>query len=64
MPINLFLDTPVTFVDAWFTSVIFPSGEIVTSGSSDASIRLRAYREACFNAVTSHAAEKESETSR
>ena len=37
---------------------IFPSGLIVTSGSSEDSIRLRAYCEACFCTVTSRAAAK------
>ncbi len=41
---------------ASFTSVILPSELIVTSGSSEASTRLRAYPEACFCAVTSRAA--------
>lgn len=35
--------------------VIFPSALMVTSGSTEASIRLRAYSEACFWAVTSRA---------
>src|SRR5581483_3788496 len=48
--------TPVTFTVASFTSVIFPSGLIVTSGSRLASIKLRAYSAACFWAVTSRAA--------
>jgi len=35
-----------------------PSGEIVKSGSNDASIKLLAYNEVCFCAVTSLAAAK------
>src|SRR3990172_1219683 len=39
---------PVTLMVASLTSVILPSGLIVTRGSRDASIRLLAYWEACF----------------
>ena len=53
LPINLSRGTPVTVTAAAFTSVIFPSASIVSSGSWLASIRLRAYPEACFRAVTS-----------
>jgi len=48
----------VTLIEPSLTSVTLPSALIVTSGSSDASIRLRAYCEACFCAVTSRAAAK------
>src|SRR5712664_1275812 len=41
---------PVTFTVASFTSVILPSGLIVTSGSTLASIRLRAY---CVRRISS-----------
>jgi hypothetical protein len=48
VPISDWRSTPVTFVVASLTSVIFPSALIVTSGSRLASINLRAYRDACF----------------
>src|SRR5665647_2851985 len=43
--------TPVTLILASLTSVISPSGLIVTNGSTAASIRLRAYRTACLSSV-------------
>ncbi len=45
---SLSLVTPVTLTVASFTSVIFPSRLIVTSGSRLASIRLRAYADVRF----------------
>ena len=46
---------PVTRAVAALTSVILPSGLMVTSGSRVASSRLREYSAACFSAVTSRA---------
>ena len=43
------ITTPVTFIVASLTSVILPSGLIVTRGSRLDSIRLRAYNEAARN---------------
>src|SRR5438309_598414 len=48
--------TPVALMVASLTSVILPSTLMVTSGSRLASMRLRAYWEACFWAVTSRTA--------
>jgi hypothetical protein len=56
VPISFSREMPVTLIEPSLTSVILPSGLMVTSGSSEASIRLRAYCEACFCAVTSRAA--------
>ena len=48
VPISFSLFTPVTLADASFTSVIFPSVEMVTNGSVAASIKLLEYCEARF----------------
>ena len=53
MPINCSRSIPIIRIAASFTSVILPSGLIVTSGSRLASIRLRAYcaaKRACSRA--------------
>ncbi len=65
VPISSFRGTPVTRTVASFTSLIVPSGLIVTSGSRLASIRLRLYAlarrtasSAFFRSVMSRAAAK------